>query len=68
MFLKEEIMKLPNSKKFWVAQALELVITVAMFAQMITFELWFAKTILIEGGWFGADVVEKFSPKKGEKK
>ena len=53
-----------KSKRFWVAQALELIITIAMFMQIIDFETWMAKTMIIEGGWFTLDTAGKFAKKK----
>ena len=59
-------MNVTKSKRFWVAQGLVAIITVAMFAQIITFEVWFAKALIIEGTWGTLETAGKFA-KKGDK-
>jgi uncharacterized membrane protein len=59
-------MNLTKSKRFWVAQGLVAVVTVAMFAQIITFDVWFTKVGIIEAAWGGLETAGKFSKTKGD--
>jgi len=54
-----------NTKKFWLAQALELIITICMFTKMIDFNSWILYTTAIEGGWATLDTASKFAKKGG---
>lgn len=57
-------MKVTDSKRFWVAQGLVAIATVAMFMQIITFEVWFVKTGIIQATWGTLETMGKFAKKK----
>jgi hypothetical protein len=53
-----------STKKFWVAQVLALIVTVAMFLKIIGFEDWMKNVMVIEGLWAGFDVAADFAKAK----
>lgn len=54
-----------KSKRFWVAQAIAAVMTVAMFMNKITITDWITYIGMVEGGWGALDTAGKFADKKG---
>jgi len=53
-----------NSKKFWVAQAIAVILTAAMFLGKIEFSDWWLYVGLVEAGWATVDTAAKFATKK----
>ena len=52
-----------NTKKFWVFQALVVIITICMFWGKVDFESWYQYVIGIEVAWGGLDSLAKFATK-----
>jgi len=50
-----------QTKRFWVAQAIVAVITVAMFMGQVDFDIWLKSVMGVEGGWGILETVGKFA-------